>query len=444
MNIIDQVILIPTSPDAVWSILSDISQNSRWQVAFEDMSFLNTIQQAEGMRWRYVHDGRTYIAEISAWYNRLGYEYIIVDGAPYAQARGRIRLQEIPEGTLVQWTFQYESTGMLGSLRNIGVKRALTKEVEEGLRNLYSYVMEQAKGGQQYEPKSLMRDAPTYEERSQYQTRYPAESQVDETVPPPQPMTPKPEPSLQAAFLSEPPLDEDDTRPNPVIQSMDSEPLPEPDFVSGIPASETVSPPIVESTPVYEPEVVSPPEPSLSPTVEQVDVDETSVAPQESVTSPRATSENQSVVPGAATSSTVPEKPLAADIEQEPAKPEEPEMVLDSTLSSSLDAASTADIHDTSKISVFDIFGVQKPSETQEMKAVSPEDVAEKSISQKLQTVESQTPTTETSTETKEEIPTDQSVTTSAMVPGVVYNLRRTGFRMAQRQRQIPIRRPEE
>ena len=49
------------------------------------------------------------VVEISAWYDTLGYEYRIVDGAKFGENQGRIRLQEVAEGTLVRWIFQYEA-----------------------------------------------------------------------------------------------------------------------------------------------------------------------------------------------------------------------------------------------------------------------------------------------------------------------------------------------
>jgi len=444
MNIIDQVILIPTSPDTIWSIVSDISQNKQWQVNVENLSFLNTIQEAEGMRWRYVHDGRTHIAETSAWYNRLGYEYIIVDGAPYAQARGRIRLQEIPEGTLVQWTFQYESSGVLGGLRNIGIKRALTKEIEEGLRNLYKYVMEQAKDAEHHEAKSLMRDAPTYEERSQYQSRYSAEAQPVQPgqAAPPQPeMTPEPAASLEPALITEPPVEEDDTRPNPVIQAMDNEPMPEPDFVANMPPV-----PVVEPPPVYEPKIVAPPEPEPQVDVKPTPVSEPPPAPEQpapfaKVTAETASASQEKIPPFAEAP-----KPKPEPVPDAPASAQ-PEKISPAQTPVPLSDASqpAVDVGDTSKISVFEVFGMQKPSETQEMRPVSAEDVAEKTISQKLQTVQSESVSVDAPAETAPDTSQPEAASPkSDMVPGVVYNLRRTGFRMAQRQRQIPIRRPEE
>ena len=64
------------------------------------------------------------MAEIRAWYEGLGYEYSYVERPPFKSALGRVRLQEIPEGTVVQWTLEYEIGGVLGGVRGaLGVAR---------------------------------------------------------------------------------------------------------------------------------------------------------------------------------------------------------------------------------------------------------------------------------------------------------------------------------
>jgi hypothetical protein len=457
MNVIDQVILIPMSPEKIWRFVGDIRLNPKWQVDCADFSLLNNIEAAPGMRWRYTHGGRAYIVEVSAWYNRLGYEYIIVDGAPFNNSKGRIRLQEIPEGTLVQWTFQYETSGMLGGLRNVGIKRSLDKEIEEGLRNLYQYIMEHAGEVEEHQAKSLMQDAPAYEERSQYQSRYPttiAEEPAQPAAPQqtrlpsePQPMASfeldepeipsEPQPAFQPAqsIIPEPPIDDDDTRPNPAIQSRDDEPLPEPDFIDNVPpllfeAPAESSPKPKVPQPVNEPELSFTEPPTAPPLASELSA--TITEPKKSdipLSEPEKSFEAPEVVANQPTSS--PDEESAPNVD--PFEEETP----------------STDASDTSRISVFEVFGMQKPSETQEMRAVPSEEKAEEVIEEKFATIESQKiepvkATVETEAASVEpKPPAPETDSTSGLEPGVVYDVRRTGLRFVQRQKRVILRRPE-
>src|SRR5687768_10262320 len=105
MNVIDHRILVPASPDRVWQYISDINRNPSWMVDCRSVSFLTTMHAGPGTRWRITDaKGKDRVAEITVWYDRLGYEYKFVDGVPFSQNKGQIRLQEIAEGTVVQWT----------------------------------------------------------------------------------------------------------------------------------------------------------------------------------------------------------------------------------------------------------------------------------------------------------------------------------------------------
>src|SRR5690606_14538533 len=112
MNVIDHAILISASPTFIWRFLGDVSQNPKWQEDCTNISFLTTQHEGKGARWRYsTTKGKDVVVEITAWYDTLGYEYMIVDGSSVGENKGRMRLQEIAEGTLVQWTFNYEVEG---------------------------------------------------------------------------------------------------------------------------------------------------------------------------------------------------------------------------------------------------------------------------------------------------------------------------------------------
>ncbi|MEL6306871.1 MAG: SRPBCC family protein, partial [Chloroflexota bacterium] len=232
-TVIDHAIAIPTRPHYVWDVIRDIPQNPTWQPNSQRVQFLTSVKQGRGTRWRNTTpDNREQVFEITAWYEGLGYEYRIVDGSPYPKNRGRIRLQEAPEGTVVQWTFSYEVDGFFGSIRNsIGMRGNADKQVVEGLRQLYGYIKD-ARNDEAYDPeasKAFLREAPNVVERSEYKPRYPskisdqeieradvaATQEQDALFRPPTPAiqtqtTPTP-------IIHEPPVEEGDTRPNPAV-----------------------------------------------------------------------------------------------------------------------------------------------------------------------------------------------------------------------------------
>jgi len=323
MNIIDQRILIPVSPEVVWTHISDISQNPTWQVDCRSISFLSSRRTGEGVRWRYTTDsGKECVVETTAWYEGLGYEYTFVDGVPYRSSRGRIRLQEIPEGTVVQWTLNYETAGILGGVRNaVGLKRHIDNVMVESLKTLWRYINQLSKPERSIrESRSLMRDAPDYEARSHYKPRHPSLIKVEQTGEPASP-----------AAIAEPPISDEDTRPRITA--------------------------VADAVSAGEPE-------------SQVDL---------SMFKP-------------------PREPAASVAE--PVEPRVPdigkaaEIPLPTPESADTAAQIEASLLDTAQISVFDVFGLPKPSETQEMKAITSEAPAEAvttqsaSISAEARTVE--------------------------------------------------------
>ena len=171
---IDHAIAIPHHQTAVWAIVGNLDNNAQWQVDCTELSYLNAYRQQKGTRFRKIDTrGRAYIIEITAWYDGLGYEYTVVDGAAYQENRGRIRLQETPDGTIVQWTFTYEPSGLLSGLTNrLSTRRRLDHQITEGLRNLYHFASEAGTQFDVRQSRSLMRDAPDAESRASYQSRY--------------------------------------------------------------------------------------------------------------------------------------------------------------------------------------------------------------------------------------------------------------------------------
>ncbi len=304
MNILDQRILIPdTAPEAVWAHISNIAQNPTWQVDCRSVSFLSTRRTGAGVRWRYTSDqGRECVVETTAWYEGLGYEYTFVDGAPFRASRGRIRLQEIPEGTVVQWTLNYETGGVLGGVKNtISTRRHLEHAMIDSLKTLWRFIHQSGSGQTIHEAKSLMRAAPDYEARSKYQPRHPSTAKAE-----------------QGIVIPEPPIADEDTRPRAPVTEVQA-PMIEPDFMADDAKFER----------------------------------------------PPATTETQ---PALTTDDFI---ETHSDVEEAPVM----EMAPDTTMEAVIEqpAISPEDLSklDTSQISVFDVFGLPKPSETQEMKAVS-------------------------------------------------------------------------
>lgn len=259
MTTIDQRILIPAPQTVVWAYISDVSNNPAWQEECKSVAFLTSKREGPGTRWRYGTDkGREYVVEITAWYNGLGYEYIFVDGPGYKNNRGRIRLQEIAEGTIVQWTFSYEmGGGVLSGVRS--KRRQIENTMAASLKTLYRKV-KQFTAENPIDPKSLMRDAPDVEARSQYRPRHSAPTKPSSdseklqpvVVPSDSAYTEPPitegdgEP-IEHIYIDEPPIQQDDTRPRPVVTGFERPPqevelvrdeAAEPDFLSDSALSE--------------------------------------------------------------------------------------------------------------------------------------------------------------------------------------------------------------
>lgn len=272
-TVITRAISIPTRPSAVWQVVSDISNLPTWHPDSKRVQYLTTAKSGRGTRWRNTTiSNKEQVLEITAWYKGLGYEYRIVDGSHYPKNRGRIRLQEAPEGTNVQWTFSYEMSGFLGNLRNrVSMKGKANDEIVQGLQNLYVLIKE-TKLDEVLDPeqsKAYLKKAPNVEERASYQPKYPTKvaSQEIPAINLDENQRYKPPAPVFASVpqIEEPPQTEEDTRPNPVIQKASEVPITpkmsEPDFLKAMPDPEPVQPkPVVDNRPVIiatEPEIAS-------------------------------------------------------------------------------------------------------------------------------------------------------------------------------------------
>lgn len=245
MTTIDHRILIPVPQAIVWDYIRKLGNTPRWQIDLKGVSVLTSKVEGVGTRWRETHDnGREYVAEIRAWYEGLGYQYLYVERPPLKHAISTIRLQEIAEGTIVQWTFEYDLGGVLSGVRNsLGLSRQLDSNIQGSLKKLYLQLKTDRARTMEpgIETKALMRDAPDAEARAQYRARHPS-AMPDGEVPASAPIV------SSGHVIFEPPINQEDTRPTRAVAAITDEqiaaypggttpePQPEPDFLSNLPS----------------------------------------------------------------------------------------------------------------------------------------------------------------------------------------------------------------
>lgn len=410
MNVIDLEILIPASPEFIWRFIGDLSAIPRWHNEVVSVSFLSTQREGRGTRWRHsTVKGADIVVEVSAWYDTLGYEYRLVDGSTYSDNQGRIRLQEVTDGTLVRWTFQYEPSGMLGTLRNaMRLKRSATNQIQDSLRNLHQLIAQESGGISTHEAKANMQDAPDVHERSHYQPRHPSalhdveisavaadDTTLSERFPLP----------YDLEFGLDAPVAETDTKPNPVVLGADeaaisdaapalddtrpieveallAEPPPtelaEPEaIVADRPPPMPAEPPPVRAEPsfvpaepppvraVSSPVRAEPPPVRAEPPPIQAEPPPIQTEPPPVRTEPPPVRAERAFVPAVpptvgAEPAFVPAEPPPIPAETPPRVPAEPPPIQAEpppTIPPELP-------RDSSQLSVFEIFGLQKPSET--------------------------------------------------------------------------------
>jgi hypothetical protein len=421
MNTLDERILIPADPRAVWELLSDLSKNASWQIDCSAMSPLTTNSKGQGARWRCSNDqSKGSVLEITTWYEAVGYEYRFVDGTPYQSNQGRIRLQEVAEGTIVQWTFTYQMGGLGGLVDSLSGGRSVQHTMVESLRKLY--LLMKANNQLNFrESRALMQDAPDAESRAQYKPRHESAVQAEDsparhaprgndaplrqtnsvpavTLPPLEqspvggplspvtamsdsnetPAPPVNWPPALAAF-PEPPIKEDDTRPRgrtgeftavPTMPTTPSNPNAEPEFISQI-----------DDTAYRRPSGMPPPS-FFTPTPEPIpavppDIATTEKPPEEATT--------KTDIAGMARMNPIPPytpPPAEAAADTLPPAPDgDSRPTVDAPIAAQgatpapdlprLNEEFSGDTTDTSKVSVFDLFNIPRPSTTQAMRAVT-------------------------------------------------------------------------
>lgn len=408
-TIIDHAISIPATHTLVWAQVSNPDYFPRWHTDCKRIAYLTTGHRGRGTRLRCTGaSGKAWVMEITAWYEGLGYEYRIVDGTAYEDNRGRIRLQEVAEGTVVQWTFTYTLGGVLGGLRNsMGMKRAIDNQIIDSLRNLYRFIKDNAGDDSVKIVKSLMQDAPDVEQRAKYKPRHPSRyvepGQRDKTP------TPGRQPGMpfHRPIIEEPLITEEDTRPNRKIRTEERPVLPEVPAATLAPADAPFRPPqgksekdaaiptlssLLSDSSLSEVPAVSPESPTTPPVIAR--------PPEAPAPRRRTTDFNPFETPSASDISSLYRPPAPPEVKPVPPEPAEmkaksepvsgpddsPAVVPEPSAPTTKPPVVTETVQkppsepvrpvldtakvDTSKISVFEIFGVQKPSETQQMRAV--------------------------------------------------------------------------
>lgn len=400
MQTIDQRILIPAPPDTVWTTISDIRRNSEWMADCEHVAFISQSRQGPGTRWRStIRKGHDAIVQITAWYNGLGYEYTYIDGMPFKQNVGRIRLQELPEGTMVQWTFSFETKGVL-----TGGKRGVERTIEDSLKGLYKLLKESAPR-KPLEAKSLMRDDPGVEARATYKPRHPsAEAKPEESAQPDflrEPPVVEDDnrwiPTTSASLISEPPIVEDDTRPRVAVVPLEQPatraephaphvPFEEPEFLHDLdrmpkpedarfmppPPAAPISieePPVApdDTKPRFAQEVVEEKSSTADPVAAEVEIKSLDAAEPEIVVDPEPTPVSRAAVMNEEIQAAPVEAPPTpiptVTPEPVPARTFTPipmEVIRDTTLPEV----------DDDTASIWEVFKLPRPSETQEMRAL--------------------------------------------------------------------------
>lgn len=364
MSVIEHSILIPTAVENVWQFVSNIENNALWLADCRNISFLTSYKQGRGTRWRHTSEGgRDYVIEITNWYERVGYRYIIVDGAPYATNAGVIRLQETPEGTIVQWTFEYTLTGFLSGVRNaMSVRRNVENNIIDSLQTLYKQV-NKSKNVVPFSSKSLMQEAPDAEARAHYKPRHPSTFAENSQK------------ADNHLIMVEPPISEEDTKQRPAAKldndeiqtnvALSVQEIRATVFADDFTSDNTIM--NVEQAPTDVPSFLDPPE---KPTAE---------------------------VPALISEPT--ENPFELPRLNEPS------------------------VTDTSQLNIFELFGLPKPSETQQMQAIQ---------------AQSTTPTSP--------IPLSQPIVSSSVSSksGTIMSLtpERRGKRVLLRQNMVKVRKP--
>jgi uncharacterized protein YndB with AHSA1/START domain len=382
--LIDQRILIDAPPQMIWDFISDPGKLTRWHAGYSGVSVLTTQRTGSGTRRRCspAGGGKDVIEEITAWVEGLGYEYSVVDGGRYRALQGRLRLQPGPDGTTVQWTITYRPRGLFGLLRDqLSGRRQLAQMMADSLRQLRRQVdllgvrMDEAQRAKMSIQGRLDANA-----RAQYQRRY---------APPPGLETAEPDTEITpAAANGDQPIDAPPAEPDVPVPAV-------PSFVADLADNEAVEtqpshkadtqprPPeglheaIAEQEVAGEQEEFRPAEPEITvadtqpTTPERIEPPSVALPVQppvfrESAVRP-AEPEHMRITPPHGIPVVRPSVAVEPPSDEIPTKPKPPrETDAPGDVESDRHAATLppqTPIHDTGEISIWEVFGVKRPSE---------------------------------------------------------------------------------
>ena len=382
MDTIEQRVIIPASPTIIWNIVSQLDQNPTWQVDCRRVQFVGPKRQGRGTRWRQITaNGQEQLFEITAWYDEVGYEYRLVEGAMFDEIIGRIKMHETPDGTVVHWEFQYTMGGFMSGLRNsLITRRNLDNMLGESLWALWE-ISNHAKVNQprDYVYRSMMRDAPDVEQRANYVMR--EHSTQSPTI-----------------VISEPPVAEDDTRPNEAVKPQEPERSSEEQEL------------IAFKRPEQDERSVSAPKEKMKASLEaQLTAPELDAEVEDSVESANEEWATPLSTPDILQTEVIPRPPQLTYVED----------VTD----------------DTSEISVFDLFGVDRPVEAKEPLAqLNKSAPAKAMLTDDRQSLGDATPAEEP---LRSEMPENESA-------GTVAPTGRRGLRAVMRRKLVDVQRPAE
>lgn len=403
MPLIDQRILIDAPSEVVWQVISDQSQLAQWHAAYSSVSVLTTQQRGTGVRRRCtLVSGKDVIEEIVSWVEGMGYEYQRIEGGPYREYRGRVRLQLGPDGTSVQWTVTYAPRGLVGRLRDrFGGHKALAETVTASLRQLRREVDALGRHmDDQARARAAIRERMSADERAAaYAARQPADTDAPAEDAPPTPTPTPAEPSfVRDLAADEPPVDPTaDTQPQEPAE-LDAPPAsaaseePRPPAAPSAPASNTLTeeeiplhqrvtpargiPSVQPSSHVVERPAPPPPEPPVTPPAE--------IKPPAAIKPPAEQSQPAQVPPPPEIK---PPAPASAEVDPysrfrrpedgprptteapapEATRPGEPAPVPASAATVEPEIRPglppQTPITDTGEISIWDVFGIRRPSD---------------------------------------------------------------------------------
>ena len=350
MTLIDQRILIPAPMQAVWDTLANHSLLPKWRMDVRAVSVLTTEHNRPGTRRRIsTKTGRAdIIEEIKIWYEGIGYEYTLIEGGDYRSYVSRLRLQATADGTIVQWTISYDFGGLLK--RFLGGRRR-RKRLEtlaiNSLRQLRRYVESTGvKLDSQYRERNSIQSAPDASSRAEYGAKLIAQEEAKQDSR-----------QMSAIHIPEPPVKIDDT---PSVQHV----VP-PSFLAE--ALQTSEQDLAGLTPAAPPVSADDTRPSESIDVSALSTsparqsltDDSGIAPVKITEEPPAKTDDTPPNPAIA----APKEAVAAMVTDTPApaptsKPASP------TENEDEDFPPPTAMRDTGEISIWEAFGVQRPSDS--------------------------------------------------------------------------------